>query len=205
MEGHRLATRLNPFLGLRPIRAFRRVCDRVAPPGLGRITVMALLGVVAGLALLAFRTSNAASYLSDAPETCINCHVMTPYYGTWARSSHKTVATCNDCHVPQDHPARTWLFKGQDGMRHAYVFTMRREPQVLRLNDAAVPVIQQNCVRCHGDQIDHTPLMDRPQERLCWDCHRETPHGRTLSLSATPHVRRPRLPAAGFSDPKDTK
>jgi len=28
---------------------------------------------------------------------------------------------------------------------------------------------------------------------LCWDCHRETPHGRVNSLASVPYARVPRL------------
>ena len=37
-------------------------------------------GVAVGMALLVARLANATSYLSDSPETCINCHVMTDAY-----------------------------------------------------------------------------------------------------------------------------
>ena len=36
-----------------------------------------MLGLAAGMGLFVFHISRAASYLSDAPETCMNCHVMT--------------------------------------------------------------------------------------------------------------------------------
>jgi cytochrome c nitrite reductase small subunit len=160
--------------------------------------MMAVTGMLCGLALVAFRTSNAASYLSDDPTACINCHVMVPYYASWERSSHRQVATCNDCHVPQDNKLRTLWFKGMDGLRHATVFTLRREPQTLRLNPAAVPVVQQNCVRCHTHQVMYTNMGSSQRKRNCWDCHREVPHGLTQSLSSTPHVRHPTLPSAGI-------
>lgn len=160
----------------------------------------ALLGVMAGLGLLAVQVSNARSYLSDAPETCINCHVMSSAYGTWAHGSHRRDATCNDCHVPHDNPIRMLVFKAMDGLRHAAVFTARAEPQALRANRAAVPVIQQNCVRCHETtvmNVSNPAMGDGAGTEVCWRCHRETPHGRTLSLSSTPHLRRPALPAVG--------
>ena len=30
---------------------------------------------------------------------------------------------------------------------------------------------------------------------MCWDCHRETPHGRVRSLSAVPNAQVPQLPS----------
>lgn len=68
-------------------------------------------GIIAGLGLLTIYISNAFSYLSDKPKTCVNCHVMVPSYATWTHSSHREQAVCNDCHVPQlgrhpDHAAQ---------------------------------------------------------------------------------------------------
>lgn len=160
--------------------------------------MMAVTGILFGLGLVALRASNATSYLSEDPKACINCHVMVPYYASWERSSHRQVATCNDCHVPQDNKLRKLWFKAMDGLRHAAVFTRRREPQTLRLNPAAVPVVQQNCVRCHADQVMNTRMGSSRWKRSCWECHREVPHGLARSLSSTPHVRRPSLPSAGI-------
>lgn len=162
------------------------------------VPVMGVTGLIVGLSFVAFRTSNAASYMSDDPRACINCHVMTPYYASWERSSHRKVATCNDCHVPHDTTLRKLWFKATDGLRHATLFTLAKYPQTLRLNPAAVPVVQRNCVRCHSHQVMRTKMGSSQFERLCWDCHRGVPHGRTQSLSATPHVRRPILPTAGM-------
>lgn len=163
-----------------------------------RFKVMAALGIASGMALLAFSASNAASYLSDRPEACINCHIMVPFYATWQRSSHASAAVCNDCHVPQDSKLRGLFFKAMDGARHAWVFTIRGEPQVFRLNQAAVPVVQKNCVRCHEHQIMRTDMGSSSSKRLCWECHRYTPHDRAMGLSSVPHVRRPALPTAGI-------
>ena len=58
-----------------------------------------------------------------------------PYYATWNHSSHSRNATCNDCHVPHENAVKKWFFKGMDGMRHASVFMMRGEPQVIQAID----------------------------------------------------------------------
>lgn len=162
------------------------------------LLVMAATGLFGGFVLIAVRASSATSYLSDRPEACMNCHVMVPYYASWERSSHRTVATCNDCHLPADGVLRKLYFKAMDGLRHTTVFTLRREEQVLRLNPAAVPVVQRNCVRCHEHQVMRTSMGSSANARRCWDCHRTVPHGLAQSLSSTPHVRRPILPSAGI-------
>lgn len=161
------------------------------------------MGIFTGIFFLVLHISMAASYLSDEPKTCINCHVMYPHYASWAKGSHANVATCSDCHVPQDNFFRKYYFKASDGLRHATFFTMRWEPQVIQIKDASVNVVQENCIRCHLDLVDMTQLvtvtgsMARDNEgKLCWDCHRETPHGTVKSLSAAPHSLVERLPSS---------
>lgn len=178
------------------------------PRGL-QVGIYGLVGVAIGMALVLARIANATSYLSDEPQACINCHVMTDAYASWQRGSHGRVAVCNDCHVPHDNIAAKYVFKSQDGLKHSYVFTKGDAPQVLGLSAGAVPVVQANCVRCHGRQVSAirdqgsggSPLTPDtrmlPLERRCWDCHQGV-HGKTRSLSASPSVLRPELPPAGL-------
>lgn len=155
------------------------------------------IGVTIGLGLFVLHISRAASYLSDAPETCMNCHVMTTQYVTWQHSSHARVATCNDCHVPHTSLLSKYAFKAKDGLWHATVFTMHWEPQAIRLSKGAVPVVEENCRRCHAQTIaEVAPAVHQAGDLRCWDCHRETPHGSVRSLSATPGVFQPQLPPA---------
>lgn len=148
-----------------------------------------MMGIAAGMALLVARISNAASYMSDDPAACINCHIMVPQYATWQHSSHARVAHCNDCHVPHTSLAAKYYFKAKDGTRHSVLFTLRREPQVIRAIPESREVIQGNCVRCHSGVVEEavTPLHS-DFERSCIDCHREVPHGREHSLSSTPNA-----------------
>jgi len=161
-----------------------------------RLPCFLVLGATAGMAFFVFHISRASSYLSDQPETCINCHVMTTQYLTWQHGSHARVATCNDCHVPYDDLLHKFAFKAEDGAWHATVFTMRWEPQVIRLSDRAKPVVQANCRRCHRHVVEEVAVSTHgtDPDRHCWDCHRETPHGAVRSLSAAPTVFQPRLP-----------
>jgi cytochrome c nitrite reductase small subunit len=170
------------------------------PPRQWRVPAVIVLGMFAGFGLFALYAGNAFSYLSDDPAACINCHVMAPQYATWQRSSHARVATCNDCHVPQDNVLRTYLFKAQDGLRHASMFTFRLEPQVIHIKDAGMEAVQKNCIRCHGVLTERVQAGDVYLQDvhagngvLCWQCHREVPHGRVNSLASTPYARVPRL------------
>jgi cytochrome c nitrite reductase small subunit len=185
--------------------ALRRVRRRVGailravlPPPDWRVPVLFAFGVLVGLGALVFHVSRASSYLSDNPTTCVNCHVMAPQYYTWFHSRHRETASCNDCHVPHDNLLRHYAFKASDGARHAFMFTFRLEPQVIRVHAAGQRTVQENCIRCHTATV-HTTNLDlvrgddvhREEGLRCWDCHRETPHGRVRGLAAVPYEHIP--------------
>lgn len=159
-----------------------------------QVAGLVLAGSFVGLSAYLVYMSKSYSYLSDSPEVCINCHVMGPYYATWQHSSHKNVATCNDCHVPHTSLMAKYFFKATDGLRHSTVFTLRGEPQRMQAIPTAQTVIYQNCVRCHGQlnqEFVNTGRLTAQDvkhgdDRACWDCHREVPHMGKTTLSATP-------------------
>ena len=176
------------------------------PPAGWRVPVLILTGVIAGLAVWLFYISKAHSYLGDDPATCVNCHIMAPQYATWQHSSHREVATCNDCHVPHDNFFNHYYFKAKDGLRHSTIFTLRQEPQVIYILQPGKEVVQQNCIRCHEplltDAVMNTRSMETDHHRKgyhCLECHREVPHGRVNSLSAVPWARVP-LPESPVPD-----
>ena len=171
---------------------------KIIPPKKWMLAVTIVMGILVGLVIYIFNISNAISYLSDDPETCINCHVMVPQYATWNHSSHRENATCNDCHVPHDNVFNKYYFKAKDGLRHATIFTLRNEPQVIFIKEEGKKVVHDNCVRCHNELLNDSKLITQTSfnlhsktERECWECHREVPHGRVNSLSSTPYARIP--------------
>ena len=164
---------------------------KIKPPQPWKLPVVLVVGSMVGVGGFILKESKALSYMSDDPKTCINCHVMMPEYTTWHNSSHGEVTTCNDCHVPHDNVFSTYAFKAKDGLYHAAVYTLRMEPQAIVMHEAGQEVVQDNCVRCHQDQVldpktgswVHYHEEDRTA-RQCWECHREVPHGRVKSLSS---------------------
>lgn len=161
------------------------------PPKKWRLPAAIVIGAMIGLGIYALYLSRAVSYMSDDPKACINCHVMTPHYMTWEKSSHREVTNCNDCHVPHESILSKYYFKAKDGLYHSYVFTTRTEPEVIRAKQASIEVIQNNCVRCHLDQVTDAKTemavahhTENRTTRLCWDCHKEVPHGKVKSLSS---------------------
>lgn len=175
------------------------------PKGL-RLACFASTGCLVGMGLYVGIISNAASYLSDDPKACVNCHIMRPQYASWSHSSHGRVTTCNDCHVPHDSVARKYWFKANDGLRHSTLFTLRAEPQVIKAKEEAKEVIQENCIRCHQDQVFRVAGdVHSAGDRKCIECHREVPHGRVNSLSSAPNAAVPSLDALGKDLPKNIK
>ncbi len=178
----------------------RKFLHFLLPPKQWKVAVIILLGVFAGLLVYATYISKAGSYLSDKPEVCTNCHIMAPQFTTWSHSSHKNVTNCNDCHVPHNNVVNKYFFKAKDGLRHATIFTLRNEPQVIFIKDAGKNVVQQNCLRCHEHTMDKVITKNNnntginklyTEERLCWDCHRDVPHGTVNSLSSITHSMAP--------------
>ena len=148
------------------------------------------IGIVTGLAFFMAKEASLVSYMSDDPLACVNCHVMTPMYNSWMHSSHREWASCNDCHVPHDNIVNKYFFKAKDGLFHASVFTARAEPEVMFMREASQEVVQNNCIRCHVQQITQIKYdgwlenhKENRTERKCWSCHQELPHGTVHGIS----------------------
>lgn len=178
------------------LTTLRNLVAAILPPPAWQIPVLALLGLTTGVGIVIAHQSRAWSYASDDPGACINCHIMMPQYSTWKHSSHARVASCNDCHVPHTSVGAKYYFKAKDGSRHATLFTLGMEQEVIRITAPSRSVVQDNCVRCHGvlnAEVSTSDVTARNTEHgaghLCWDCHREVPHGRVNSLSSVPNAR----------------
>lgn len=163
-----------------------------------KLLIPALVGVMIGLMGYIFYISKAHSYLSDNPRACINCHIMAPEYSTWFHSSHGRNTVCNDCHVPHDNFFRKYYFKASDGIRHASMFALRLEPQVIRIRKPGETIVQENCIRCHSElnsvvgTAEVTAKMAHEDNgKLCWECHTDVPHGNVRGLNSAPNARVP--------------
>lgn len=183
-----------------------KLIGRISPPPQWRVPVIIALGVFMGLGAYSFYVSKAYSYISDKPEVCVNCHVMGAQYASWFHSSHRERATCNDCHVPHNNVLMKYAFKAKDGLRHATLFTLRLENQSITIGDAGASVVQQNCIRCHTQLNREVGLAkvtfemaQKNEGKVCWECHREVPHGSVRSLSSTPNAIIP-LPESPVPD-----
>jgi formate-dependent nitrite reductase cytochrome c552 subunit len=70
----------------------------VEPPAAVLILVVAV-GFALGVDACTFVYARGASYLTNDPAACANCHVMRVQYDGWIAGSHRA-AVCNDCHTP---------------------------------------------------------------------------------------------------------
>jgi cytochrome c nitrite reductase small subunit len=140
-----------------------------------------MLGVLAGLGGYTFYYAEGASYLSDDPRACVNCHIMRDYYDDWQKASHHAHATCNDCHLPHDNFFGTWYTKAESGFLHAWAFTFDDFHEPIRMREKSARILDNNCLRCHADLVsDIVPHIFAPAEtgiRSCVRCHEQVGHG----------------------------
>ena len=138
-------------------------------------SLVGLAGILFGLGVFTFGYARGTSYLSDNPETCVNCHIMRQQFDAWNQSSHKAVATCNDCHTPHEFPDK-WLVKGLNGWNHSLAFTTGEYPDPIRIRDFNAEIAQQNCLYCHQALVSQVYGFHQDQSRRCVDCHGNVGH-----------------------------
>jgi cytochrome c nitrite reductase small subunit len=114
------------------------------------MVVAICLGVLVGLGGYTFVYARGYSYLTDDPAACANCHVMRDHFAAWTRSSHASIATCNDCHTPPGTLAK-YLTKGRNGFWHSFYFTTGNYPDPLRITPRNQDVTERACRKCHGE------------------------------------------------------
>ena len=119
----------------------------------------------------------AASYLSNDPNACANCHVMQSHYDAWVKSSHQAVATCNDCHAPHDSTiAKLWV-KGENGFNHSLAFTTGRFHEPIRIRSKNRAVTEAACRHCHEPVVHAIDRQPRAGEAMsCIRCHADVGH-----------------------------
>lgn len=140
------------------------------------LLVALIAGGLVGLATFTFVYAEGASYFSDDPLACINCHVMRETYEGWGHSSHKAVAACNDCHTPHSSVVAKYAVKGLNGFRHSVAFTLGGFPEPIQITSLNTDVAQANCLYCHGSitaEMNHE-ASEEPTD--CLHCHARVGH-----------------------------
>ena len=116
------------------------------------ITFAVLLGILAGLGTFTFGYGKGASYLSNNPQTCANCHVMQEHFDSWQQSSHHHVAGCTDCHMPHDFVGK-WVSKADNGFFHSLAFTLDDYHDPIQMKTRNKNITQATCINCHGETV----------------------------------------------------
>ena len=134
------------------------------------------MGVAFGVGGYTFIFAKGASYLTNNPEACVNCHIMREQYDGWLKSSHRAVAVCNDCHAPHALLPKYYT-KALNGFWHSYAFTTGRFPDPIQITPRNHAITEQACRTCHRDIVQ---AMDGPHEAgatvSCLRCHRSVGH-----------------------------
>ncbi len=147
----------------------------------GTVTVAALvastaLGIAAGLGGYTFVYAKGASYLTNDPAACANCHIMGDHFAAWLKSPHRHVAVCNDCHTPHN-PVAKYAVKASNGFWHSFAFTSGRFPEPLRIKERNHAVTEDACRRCHGAIVDAIESGHAKARGLsCVRCHANVGH-----------------------------
>lgn len=151
-----------------------------ASPRAKRVIVAATIITAAVLIAFAFKIDQ---YVETDPEFCLNCHVMTAAWDTWAASSHRTI-TCRRCHELTRLQSLHLLYRytvGRQGQvsdhgrtpdepcRRCHLSADRRWPQVSRTAGHSAHVLKAKipCIRCHGAGMHGF----HPSPTICRDCH----------------------------------
>ena len=142
------------------------------------VAAAVLMGVAIGLGGFTFVYAEGYSYVTNDPSACANCHIMSEHYDAWQKSSHHTVAVCNDCHTPHDNIAHKYWVKGKNGFWHSFYFTTGNFPYPIRITEPNREVVEHACRDCHdaiSQTIDHG-LAEGEEAVSCTHCHRYVGH-----------------------------
>jgi cytochrome c nitrite reductase small subunit len=140
-------------------------------------TLAISIGAVIGIGGYTFVYARGASYMTNNPAACANCHVMQAHYDGWLKASHRAVATCNDCHTPPGTVPK-YVTKASNGFWHSFAFTTGRFPDPLRIKPHNRDITEQACRKCHADTV---VAMDGPASHggsatSCIRCHVSVGH-----------------------------
>jgi cytochrome c nitrite reductase small subunit len=140
------------------------------------ITTGLAVGMVIGLSAYTFLYARGASYLTDNPAACANCHIMQEQYDGWIKASHRSAAVCNDCHTPRGILAK-YVAKASNGFWHSFAFTTGRFPEPLHIGARNQAITEQACRTCHGSIVE---AIEGPHHRVstlsCMRCHAQVGH-----------------------------
>jgi cytochrome c nitrite reductase small subunit len=142
------------------------------------IVLGAAIGVAVGTAVYTFAYARGWSYLTDTPGACANCHVMNEQYDGWIKSSHRSVAVCNDCHTPANFFGK-YATKARNGFWHSFYFTTGRFEDNIQITPRSREIAEQSCRKCHQEvvgAIDAHAEQQGSAQVTCLRCHKTVGH-----------------------------
>lgn len=156
-------------------RALRQLSSR--PAAVVLAFVGAAVGAAGGLGVYTFWYAKGASYMTNDPAACANCHIMQSYYDAWSRGSHHAVAVCNDCHTPHDFFGK-YLTKSINGYNHSLAFTTGRFHEPIQITARNHEITEAACRRCHQNIVQAIDTGGGPHSGTmsCVRCHDDVGH-----------------------------
>ncbi|HEU0252681.1 MAG TPA: cytochrome c nitrite reductase small subunit [Pyrinomonadaceae bacterium] len=136
------------------------------------------LGLVVGIGAYTFVYARGYSYMTDNADACVNCHIMQDQYNGWLKSSHRSVAVCNDCHTPPGLVGK-YATKAENGFWHSYYFTTGWFEDNIQITPRGRAVTEKACRKCHQEIVEaiegpHSELSD--SQTSCIRCHSSVGH-----------------------------
>ena len=147
------------------------------------IALAVLVGMTIGLGAYTFVYAKGYSYLTNNPAACANCHVMQAQYEAWLKSSHHSVATCNDCHTPHNIIGK-YAVKANNGFWHSFYFTSGHYPDTIEITKFDHKVAENACRRCHENitaEIEGTVVHGKAEGLQCTRCHNSVGHSESAA------------------------
>jgi cytochrome c nitrite reductase small subunit len=139
------------------------------------VIAAAILGMLVAVGAYTFVYAKGYSYVTNDPEACANCHIMENHYRAWTKSSHRAVATCNDCHTPPGLIPK-YTVKAVNGFNHSLAFTTGRFPEPLRVTPMNERATEKACRKCHADIVAAIEGHPRQPKLSCIRCHSTVGH-----------------------------
>lgn len=134
------------------------------------------IGSAGGVGLFTFIYARGASYMTNDPAACANCHVMQDHYDAWTKSSHQGVAACNDCHTPHNFFGK-FLTKALNGYHHSMAFTLGNFHEPIQITPRNRAITEQACRDCHKEIVEVIDRFHDPDMNIsCLQCHDSVGH-----------------------------
>jgi nitrate/TMAO reductase-like tetraheme cytochrome c subunit len=130
--------------------------------------------------------------VSSQPWFCKSCHIMQPYYESWATSSHRDVA-CIECHIPpgiksevqQKIQAANMVVKYFTGAYGTRPWAEIQDASCLRSGCHSDRLIE-GVVDFHGVRFDHAQHLGeirRGMQLHCTSCHSQIVQGTHIAVT----------------------